>query len=346
MRDRGEVGRLFDEYAEDVGLRPKTKTAYADGVFNLAAFLDDSGTPFLLAQRKDIIDWVEGPLAALAPATARMYCSAAKMFYSWLQGQGMCVNPIQHVVIDGRSPEKQALKPEDARRVLDAARASAEAPGASEAAKRDYAVICMILRCFVRATEIVGADVRDFLVDEATGVLMTKGWGRRPQPGPILLDQTTTHALMRYLECRRDLTPDSPLVASVARRNRGGRLELRSIVRIVSSTLSVIDASMKDVSVGMTALDLAYSEGASELECREFARARSMNLAIKTVKEHDRKRGVTHERISRVLEGFEVPGRHVVVTGSELRALASGFDEDDEVLLYIDPDGNLIVQLK
>lgn len=341
MFELEEVVVLFEEYAEDVGLKPHTKQNYSDGVFNFARFLNASGTHFLLAERDDVIAWLDGPLAAISPSTARLYCSALKMFYQWLDDRELCDNPVRRIVIDGKRPGKRALRPEAAKRVLEACREAAHAPNATEEAKRDYAFVCMHMRCYIRQTEIIEANVRDFVANGTTGVLMTKGWGTRPQPGPVLLDRETTEAIERYLAARRHIGPDSPLIASASRRNRGGRLHFCSTSRILNKALSVVGEATTGISMGKTALDLAYSEGASEAECREFARTRSMNLAMESAKEHDRRRGLTHERIARALDGASADTARAVITGRELRAIAEAFSHDDVIAIRLEDDGSV-----
>ncbi len=92
---------------------------------------------------------------------------------------------------------------------------------------RDLAVLEVLYSSGIRVSELVGLDVRD--VDLESGRMRVLGKGKRERIA--YLGTRAVEALRRYLDCRKDITPqgNSPLFAG----RGGGRLSQRTVQRIV-----------------------------------------------------------------------------------------------------------------
>ena len=103
---------------------------------------------------------------------------------------------------------------------------------ATPAGLRDRALLEVTYSCGLRVSELVGLDWSD--VDAALGVVRVRGKGRKERIVPI--GETALAALAAYRErlpelCRRP--PRDP--AAVFLNQRGGRLTVRSVARVVDA---------------------------------------------------------------------------------------------------------------
>lgn len=343
MTIKSEAEELFDEYAWAKRIKKDSENVYRRGVMSLSEYTERKGASLLTACREDVEAWIEGKTYELAPATCYSYLSVVRCFYSWLEEEGVRTSPVKGVSLPHlERGARDSLKPAQAREVLDALRQ--RAIGGGEADKRDYSIVCLALRCFVRPKEMIDADIGDLHFSDREAVLVTKPWGNTEKTSVVLFDAATKASIEDYLDSRRSCQPEDPLLSSVARRNRGGKLTLRTISRVLSEALSVVGGSAKDYSFGKTALELAASEGASELECREFARMRSWNLAIETSVEGDRRSGSMHKKIEVCLSGRTPRPYAATIPASSIRSMVKPFSDETLLLVHVDDEGGLSIE--
>ena len=159
----------------------------------------------------------------------------------------------------------------------------------SEAETRDYAIVLTFYCLGLRVSELCGLTLQE--TDLARGATWIKGKGRRekelvPLPAPVI------EALRQYLRYRG--TSAGPLFQTRGTRgkNRDGRLETRSVLRIVRELgqkvgLHVWPHALRHTSISQAA-ELGQRAGFGLDKIRAFSRHRSIVTLMTYVDEHDR----------------------------------------------------------
>ncbi len=174
----------------------KTVKAYGEAARQLVAFLRDRGMPTAAAKvrREHIEAFMEELLAKWRPATANNRYRALAQLFRWLEEEG----EIRQSPMTRMSPPKVPETPvpvvgeEELRSLLKAC------AGTGYEARRDTAMIRLLIDTGMRASELVNLRVDDLDLD--LGVALVVGKGRRPRACPF--GSRSARDLDRYLRVR------------------------------------------------------------------------------------------------------------------------------------------------
>jgi integrase/recombinase XerC len=171
----------------------------------------------------------------------------------------------------------------DVRRMLDAT------TGDTEAETRDYAIVLTFFCVGLRVSELCGLNLHE--TDLARGCTWIKGKGRREKE-LVPLPASVVDAIRRYLKHRGTVT--GPLFVTRGNRgkNRDGRLETRSVLRIVRELgqrvgLHVWCHALRHSSI-TAALDAAAKNGIGLDKVRAHSRHAAIGTLLIYADEHDR----------------------------------------------------------
>lgn len=95
-------------------------------------------------------------------------------------------------------------------------------------AKRNYALVQLLLQAGLRVSEVATVRVGDALLRERAGSVKIQGKGGKPREVP--LNTSARRGLSAYLEIRKPLRSDDPLITS----ETGSAISVRSIQSVVS----------------------------------------------------------------------------------------------------------------
>jgi len=208
----------------DIG--PETRTGYRSALSSLARFL--SGGRFL--DERAVLDYRDSLLSeGKAAGTVNQYISSIKQT---LEHIGVTPNPARSVrrVRQGSARKKDAISADDARRVVDSV------TGDDLEAKRDRALLDLLLRAGLRLVEVHRADVGDVRQMSGRTVLFVRGKGRVEKDEFVLLTEEALAPLRDYLGARGALCDSDPLFAGLSKNYRG-RLSTRSLRKITTRYL-------------------------------------------------------------------------------------------------------------
>lgn len=272
----------------DIDVARKTAEAYALSLKEFAVWADGCGRDFDALEAEDVLDYKQWMLyeKRSSPATVSLRLSALRSFYSWSERRGL--DDIARSVkgaAPSRARKRDALTLEQARRLL------FSLPRDGEKGSRDAAMVELMIRTGLRDVEIVRANVGDLREKGGRLVLYVKGKGRREKDAFVVVSPAVEEAVAGYLDFRPGVGPDSPLFASVAPRNAGGRLTERSVSRIVRNALDAAGLSNPKLtahSLRHTAVTFALLGGATEREAQ--AMARHADISTTMAYAHDLKR--------------------------------------------------------
>jgi site-specific recombinase XerD len=175
---------------------PRTIDGYGEAVRLLEAFLLGQGMPTHVAalSREHVESFIADILTRSAPATASIRYRALQQFFKWAVDEGeIPVSPMAKMrppVVPETPPP--IVSDADLTRLLKACE------GTDFAARRDAALIRLLLDTGMRRSELAGLRVSD--VDFDTNCAVVMGKGRRPRACPF--GKRTAVALDRYLRVR------------------------------------------------------------------------------------------------------------------------------------------------
>ena len=175
---------------------PKTIATYSESLQQFGAFLASRGMPVIVAhiRREHVEAFVADLLSRLKPATASNRHRALQQFFKWAVEEGeIRQSPMANMRPPVIPEEPPAVITEDElRRILKACE------GRDFSARRDTAIIRLLLDTGMRRAELAGLKVSDIDFDQSVLVVLWKG--RRPRSCPF--GRKTAQALDRYLRVR------------------------------------------------------------------------------------------------------------------------------------------------
>jgi len=186
--------RSFERHLRAANRAPTTVSTYLHAVRQAHSFLHARGTTLEAATRADLEAFMADLLARRAPATAATYHKVLKILYGWLMEEGEVpadptVRMRPPIVPDTPVP----IVPDDGLKRLFQACA-----GNSFEARRDTALIMLLLDTGARRDEMIGLTLEDLDLD--LDVLVVLGKGRRERSLPF--GRKAGEALDRYLRAR------------------------------------------------------------------------------------------------------------------------------------------------
>ncbi|MBQ9042574.1 MAG: tyrosine-type recombinase/integrase [Eggerthellaceae bacterium] len=267
------------------------------------SFVDSCGYDFDGLEEQHVLDFKEYLLAErrLSPAATSLYLNGVRSFYRFAESRGL--DNIARNVRGAKAPrgfKKSDLSPSQARELI-----ASFGIADNEKDARDKAVISLMLHTGVRDVEVMRADRGDLGTRGGHEVLAVRGKGRDEADEIVKISPALDRDIRSYLKMRGSLPSSAPLFASVAPRNKGGRLTTRSISRIVKDALKRIgidDPRYTAHSLRHSAITFALLAGA-ELEDAQ-AMARHSDISTTMIYSHhvDRLANAAEDRVAELLD--------------------------------------------
>jgi site-specific recombinase XerD len=172
----------------------RTVETYLEAVLQLQGFLAARGGDLASASREDLEAFLAGLLARWKPATAANRYRALRVFYAWLEEEGEIAADPMAKMKPPRVPEQPApvLTEDMLRRLL------ATCAGRDFEARRDRAIILLLLDTGGRLAEIAGMRLGDLNFEYDVVIVVGKGGRERALP----FGNKTGKALDQYLRAR------------------------------------------------------------------------------------------------------------------------------------------------
>lgn len=193
--------------------------------------------------RKDIVNWIDGLIEKKRSAsTVNLYLTSCKLFFRWLADEGIYANICDHLksgVTVSHEHKKDALSTKQGAELIQAVE------GNDELAKRNRAIIALMLTAGLRTIEISRANVNDIAELNGRYYLYVQGKGRNEKAEKVLLAAQVYNLIKSYLASRNDTTADAPLFTSLSNRNSGARLSTQTISKMVKGYLRGIGLDSK-----------------------------------------------------------------------------------------------------
>ena len=294
------TSELFERWTAYIDGSERTRETYSKNIQRFAEWLSSEGISS--PTRADVIRYRDQLAQEHKPATVHGYIVAVKLFFQWLEYEGLYANiadRVKNVKVD-MYHKKDPLTSKQAGKVLDGLNLE------SLAGLRDYAIICLMLTTGLRTQSIVLADVCDLGTLEGIPVLYYQGKGHTEKADFVKLSPPVVNAVKRYLTARGEPCSREPLFVSAAPRNRGERMTTRSISRIVKNALKAAGLESDRLtahSLRHTAATLALKNGASLNEVQELLGHKNINITMVYLHTLERVQNTSADRITAAIFG-------------------------------------------
>lgn len=274
----------IERWLERAGTSAKTKSAYLDGMMSFFSYVESRALDFASLGEDDVFAF-KGYLmdAGYKPSTISIYLAGVRSFYRFCalgkSPEDDIAKGVKGVKSD-RGFKKEILRRNEALELL----ASIERDTLK--GKRDFAIVNLMIRTGLRDIEVVRALVGDLSLaeDEETFYLRVHGKGKQDKKDFVVLDEATLSPIRDYLVARGALEKDGePLFASLANRNCGQALTVRSLSRIVKERLCAIGLCGDEYtahSLRHTAVTYSLLGGATVQEAQAMARHADINTTL------------------------------------------------------------------
>lgn len=248
---------LIDRWINFAQVTPASVKSYTKGIKRLADYVSSIGAKEF--SRQMFVDYRAALIQKYSPSTVNLYLTAAKLFVGFLTQEGFLqVNPTEHLkgVKISAGHKKDALSANDTKKIL------ANFDTTTLKGKRDKALYALMTTAGLRTVEVSRANVGDVIERDGATFLYVQGKGHAEKDSMIRVPDKVFALIREYLNERGDESENSPLFASVARRNFGGAMTTVSISRIIKTALKSAGYNSKR----LTAHSLRHSAATAMLK--------------------------------------------------------------------------------
>lgn len=227
-----DLNVLFNEWVNYVDRTEKTVQTYTRAIRQFGKWLNDNG--IIRPTETDVRNYRDELMTDHKPTTTQAYLTAIKLFFKWTEKSGYYPNVAERVngvKIDNTLPKKGYLTVNQVKELLTVPNRQ------TDAGKRDYAILVLMLTTGLRTVEVIRADVGDIDTIGNDHVLFIRGKGKSDKTQSVKITGAVEQAITEYIKTRGKVTSNEPLFTSDSNRNYGERLTTKSISRIVKTAL-------------------------------------------------------------------------------------------------------------
>lgn len=232
MRAGDTFGNLYQRFVDYVDAAPKTIATYRQNLKPFMAYIAANGiTSPCRDTIRDYRDHLQN--GGLKDATIKSYMAVVKVFFSWLDDEGLYKNVAKSVKIPkaGAAHTSDYLTPAQAANLLKSIQGTH-----TRAAQRDFVMCNLVLALGMRTIEIERANVEH--LHNKAGMWFLEIHGKGGKNVEKKLDEGVAAMLLEYLQSRGAVANDAPLFAATSNhQGNEGRIPAKSISRIIKTHL-------------------------------------------------------------------------------------------------------------
>ena len=289
------INELFTRFVNYIDVKPKSVETYAKAIRQFSGYMQANNIS--QPTRQDIINFRESLKASHKPNTIQLYLTAVKLFFKWLEQEGIYKDVADKVKApkQDKSHKKSYLTVNQCNKLLTTATDN----------KRDYAILVLMLTTGLRTIEVVRANIEDLGVIGQHAVLFIQGKGKDDKNDYVKLDVVVDEAIREYLKTRKTAKGNEPLFISDSNHKANeGRLTTRSVSRIVKNNLVESGFNSERLtahSLRHTTAHLNLENGATVEETKELLRHSNVATTYIYINEMNREKNNSELRIANAL---------------------------------------------
>lgn len=296
---------LFQRWIAYVDGSPKTIETYGKSIRRFMRYLADNN--IAAPKREDIVQYRQTLLEQYRPTTCQAYLMAVKLFFKWLAQEGIYENIADRV----KSARLDLEHKRDYLTTRQVGRVLGKIDQATLKGKRDYAMLALMVTTGIRTIEVARANVEDIRTVGDFPVLYIQGKGHVEKGAYVKLAPHVEDAIQTYFQARFSKTQGAavagaPLFGSLSGTNMGGRMDTRSVRRVVKTHF--LDAGIS--SDRLTAHSLRHTfatlnllNGATVQETQQILRHRNINTTMIYSHALERAKNESEARVAKAIFG-------------------------------------------
>lgn len=269
---------IIEQFIASRNASENTAKTYRNALRQLVKFFAANG--ITQPSEADINAFVATLKAAKKSAsTLRLYTTVTKAFFSFTARKAVYPNIAADVVLKLRKATthaKKSLTDEQAKSLLQAVK------GEGLQARRNRAIIALALVCGLRTCEISRADVGNLRSDGCNGYfLAVVGKGRLTADSEVRVPAPVAKLVDEYLNLRGEVDDDAPLFVSESNQNRGVRLSVQSVGKMIKRVMKSVGIDDKKITAHSCrhfAATTAIKAGVDVREVQAMLRHSSINV--------------------------------------------------------------------
>ncbi len=248
----------------------KSRETYLRNLHKFSDYMTENGIE--APTRADILRFKDYLKAkGLKNTTIKAYLQAVKLFFSWLDAEGIYRNPAKHIKSDRISKEhkRHYITSSQARELLDAIDTD------TIEGKRNNAICSLMLTCALRCIEVHRANIEDLKTLGDSTALFVQGKGCNDRGAYVTVPPQTERAIREYLETRQETNIKAPLFVTCSKNWNGERISTRTLSKICKESLKAIGLNRADLtahSFRHTGVTLSLIHGQELRDVSKYAR--------------------------------------------------------------------------
>lgn len=295
----GLTDNLYSDFIRFLDAKPKTIATYTRAIRQFYNFIKTR--EIINPTRETILDFRKWLSEKNKPTTVQNYIVTVRLFFRWLEQQGLYKNIADKVKspVISKEHKKDYLTSKQVKALLNNIKSDK-----SEQGLRDYAIIATMVVGGLRTIEITRSNISDLRNVGDDAVLFIQGKGRDEKTDYIKLPSHVENAIREYLRSRKSTREQEPLFVSTSNNNLGSRLTTRSVSGIVKNRLKQVglNSSMLTAhSLRHTAGTLSLLNGGTIEETQQLLRHTNINTTMIYLHHIDRAKNRSEELIANAI---------------------------------------------
>jgi integrase/recombinase XerC/integrase/recombinase XerD len=243
MKTNKTINQLINDFVSEKDVKEETRNQYKTNLNQWFRWLNVQKIDVRHPRKADAIAFKDYLNKTKSIYTIASYVTTIKLFYKWLEDQGIYENIASTVKFPKRSDQhtKGYLKQDQ---VIDMLTAM---PLRTISDFRNYAIVNLMLRTGMRRCEVVRMNVEDLIISNDVYQLHIQRKGRISKDQTITLDKAIVDPIREYLSLRDPFADSSPVFINHSRFNINQRINEDYISRLAKESMKRIGIDRKDM---------------------------------------------------------------------------------------------------
>ena len=240
VKAEATLSQIVDNFINSQDVKPSSKALYTRTLKQYFNWITKEELELSQITRIELLQYKQNLLdSGLSPLTVGSYITVVRKFYEYAEANKIYPNVAKGIKTPRRKQQfkKQALTPELGSELL---------KHFEHKAKRDYAIVNLLIRTGLRTIEVSRANIEDITFKAGKRILMVHGKGRDSKDNFVILTDKTYQPIKEYLETRPTAKGGEPLFISTSNNSKGETLTTRTISGVVKEGLKAIGLDGKE----------------------------------------------------------------------------------------------------
>ena len=234
------LSQIVENFINSQDVKPSSKALYTRTLKQYFNWITKENIDLSQVTRIELLQYKQDLLDnGLSPLTVGSYITVVRKFYEYAEANKIYPNVAKGIKTPRRKQQfkKQALTIDLGSELLN---------HFEHKAKRDYAIVNLLIRTGLRTIEVSRANIEDITFKSGKRILLVHGKGRDEKDNFVVLTDKAYQPIKEYLETRPNAKGGDPLFISTSNNSKGETLTTRSISGVVKEGMRAIGLDSKE----------------------------------------------------------------------------------------------------